>query len=518
MHLRKFLVSQLFAPGFIQAQTGSTLLPVVDLGYELYRASEFDARGFYKFSNIRYARPPLGELRFRAPEPPLINRSAIQDGMVERRCPQALPNWVVMPTQTSSSALPPSATGSSVPSAREPQEEEDCLFLDVVVPQKVFEKVGYGSDPPASPVLVRLHGGGYSIGSKTFYNDPIGLLSRSQTDGSDGIIYVSMNYRLGAFGWLAGPSFQKDGTANAGLYDQRMALEWVRQHVYLFGGDKTRVTVIGESAGGGSIIHHLTEQVFREFLHAANVSSLTELRTLPTEQLIAVNEAQIANSVYGQYTFGPAVDGDFITQDPKQLLSHGQFDAAVRIMTGHNSNEGLSFTPTNLTSDSEYNVFLRDFFPSADADVLSYVASTLYPPVSNTSLYSTNRARAGLTLGDVIIDCNNVALSRAYGNQTYGYLFAVAPGYHSQDYSYTYYNAGSPLAAGINSTVAYALQDYIASFVAHGKPLTTIPGAPDMDFYGADASLMRLDTSGITETTDPAANERCQWWQLGLMS
>lgn len=469
-----------------------------------------------------------------------------------------------MLTQTSSSALPPSATGGSAHSAREPQEEEDCLFLDVGVPQKVFQKAGHGS---GAPVLVRLHGGGYCIGSKTFYNDPIGLLSRSQTDGSDGIVYVTMNYRLGAFGWLAGPSFQKYGTANAGFHDQRMALEWVQEHVHLFGGDKSRVTVIGESAGGGSIMHQLTvcgarvadalrntvltislqafggrtsapfqqaisqspgwiplqsphrqEQVFRQFLRAANVSSVAALRTIPTEQLIAVNEAQIANSAYGQYTFGPAVDGDFVTQDPKQLLSHGQFDAAVRIMTGHNSNEGLSFTPTNLTSDSEYNVFLRNYFPSADTDVLSYIAGTLYPPVFNTSLYGTNRARAGLTLGDVIIDCNNVALSRAYGNQTYGYLFAVAPGYHSQDYSYTYYNAGSLSAAGINSTVAYALQDYIASFVTHGKPLTTIPGAPGMDFYGADATLVRLDTSGITETTDPAANERCQWWQLGLVS
>lgn len=163
-----------------------------------------------------------------------------------------------MPTQTSTSALPTRATDSLVPSARSFQEEEDCLFLDVVVPQKVFEKAGHSPDAPARPVLVHLHGGGYCIGSKAFYNDPVGLLSRSQTDGSDGIVYAAMNYRLGAFGWLAGPSFQKDGTANAGFYDQRMALEWVRQHVHLFGGDKNRVTVIGESAGGGSIIHHLT--------------------------------------------------------------------------------------------------------------------------------------------------------------------------------------------------------------------------------------------------------------------
>ena len=63
---------------------------------------------------------------------------------------------------------------------------------------------------------------------------------------------------MGAFGWLAGPTLQSDGTANAGLYDQRLALEWVEKNIHLFGGDPCRVTVLGESAGGGSIMHQIT--------------------------------------------------------------------------------------------------------------------------------------------------------------------------------------------------------------------------------------------------------------------
>lgn len=81
-----------------------------------------------------------------------------------------------------------------------------------------------------------------------------------------------MNYRLGAFGWLSGPTFQQDGAANAGLLDQRFALEWVQKHISKFGGDPTRVTLGGESAGGGSIMHQITaygtraeSKPFREF-------------------------------------------------------------------------------------------------------------------------------------------------------------------------------------------------------------------------------------------------------------
>jgi len=72
------------------------------------------------------------------------------------------------------------------------------------------------------------------------------------------VIFVSLNYRLGAFGWLSGPTFQEDGEANAGLWDQRFALEWVQKYICQFGGDPNRVTVVGESAGGGSIMHQIT--------------------------------------------------------------------------------------------------------------------------------------------------------------------------------------------------------------------------------------------------------------------
>lgn len=129
----------------------------------------------------------------------------------------------------------------------DPRENEDCLFLDVYVPKKVFNAACNGRErAKLKPVLVWIYGGGYTSGSKNL--NPSGLIERSD----DGILFVAMNYRLGALGFMAGPTFQQGGTANAGLYDQRFALEWVQKNIHLFGGDKTKVTVLGESAGGGS--------------------------------------------------------------------------------------------------------------------------------------------------------------------------------------------------------------------------------------------------------------------------
>lgn len=155
---------------------------------------------------------------------------------------------------------------------------EDCLFLDVVVPKKIFNDTGkkHAKKAPVcdSPkhtklrllilmltqVLVWIYGGGYTSRSKSGQNSgsPNGLLQR----GDSNFIYVTLNYRLGALGFLSGPTLQRSGVANAGLLDQRFALEWIQKNIHLFGGDPYQVTVMGESAGGGSILHQITVRYF----------------------------------------------------------------------------------------------------------------------------------------------------------------------------------------------------------------------------------------------------------------
>lgn len=395
-----------------------------------------------------------------------------------------------------------------------------------------------------------IYGGGYTAGSKNY--DPSGLIQRS----SDGVIWVGMNYRLGAFGFLSGPTFQKNGTANAGLHDQRFALQWVQDNIHLFGGDKDRVTVFGESAGGGSIMHHITayggnasktpfqqaipqspawlpfsslygqEQTFQSFLKAAKVNSLEEAGKLSSEQLIAANYQQIATST-ALYTYGPTIDGDYVTQDPKSLLSHGQFDKSVKIMVGHNTNEGVGTIPT-VAADAQFDAIIRAALSTTPSAVLDYMTSTLYPPSNGSALYSDANARGALFAGEAIIDCNTFALNTAFGNDTYAYLFGVSPGLHGFDVAHTYYDpstghrntdGGEALDAyPLNATVAHVLQDYILSFAATGVPESSLDGLASFGKYGADAQVVKMSESGIEEVADPAANARCAWWGLNLLS
>ena len=320
------------------AQTAPT--SVVDLGYAVHKASVVEApvssHVYLDFSNIRYAAPPLDSLRFTAPELPPNNRSAgIQDGSYGNICPQAFPGWI-------GTALEVNNVSYYNGIGKGQSESEDCLFLDVIVSQKAFKD----RRKHLKPVLIWLYGGGWVSGDKNSLTDPIGLLEAAEQD----VVFVAPNYRvsilldtnlrsiklsffkLGAFGWLAGPDFREQGgTPNVGLLDQKLAFEWVQKHVHLFGGDPSRVTIMGESAGAGSILYHLVapetsclfdqilpqspvilphiapkalDGTYKRFLKALNVQTLVEARALSSKELMRANEEVIAPAFYGDYPFG----------------------------------------------------------------------------------------------------------------------------------------------------------------------------------------------------------------------
>lgn len=162
-----------------------------------------ESQGVYNFSNIRYAAPPIGDLRFRAPIPPEQNRTTVQKGDVGRICPQADPLWEtsITPNFVMDYLDNKKFNGSSdissyqyKPTKQDPRATEDCLFLDVVVPQKIFLKANH-KKPKLAPVLVWIYGGGYTMGEKSS-SDASGLIKRSFDDDREGIVYVALNYRV----------------------------------------------------------------------------------------------------------------------------------------------------------------------------------------------------------------------------------------------------------------------------------------------------------------------------------
>lgn len=136
--------------------------------------------------------------------------------------------------------------------------DEDCLFLDLYVPGKAIRN----ETESALPVVVWIYGGAYLFGAKDMvepilpFYDGSGLVDESGGD----LIFVSINYRLGAFGWLAGTTMEQDALPNAGLWDQKAAFDWVQSYISIVGGDPAQVTAMGESAGAGSILHHLVAE------------------------------------------------------------------------------------------------------------------------------------------------------------------------------------------------------------------------------------------------------------------
>ncbi|KAI1409314.1 alpha/beta-hydrolase [Hypoxylon sp. FL1857] len=518
--------------------TTNSSLSVVNLGYECNQAINLnETGGYYNFSNIRYGESPAGSLRFRAPiEPSSRNECIVTNGSEGRVCPQSSGNWSIIAREFAQSYLAglpfnydlamSSLPDSPAAVSADGRTTEDCLFLDVIAPRSAFAQNASGL-----PVLIWVYGGGYSSGEKTGNGkfNPAGLLAASGSD--PGFIFVAMNYRLGAFGWLGGGNVKADGTVNAALYDQRLAFQWVQNYIHLFGGDKNRVTVIGASAGAGSIMHHITgfggiEEApafnqaimfspafvpvptdyvpttsLQDLMQMLNVSSLNELRTLPSETFIRANALQIySHAPYGSNMYGPSPDGSLVPALPGQLLANGSFHKNISIMVSHNTLEGLTFTKPTIKTAEDYLDMLHQSLPTISNETLNFISNTF-----------DQFQRALVTVQDVAIVCNTRYLANAMSDRAYGIQFAVPPGIHGQETSYVFQNG---LTSGVTKGVADSLQRYIVSFVMNSVP-TDVDGSP-LPLYGPVARLTSLDASGSTVVKDNTANARCSWWQQGL--
>ncbi|KAI8631788.1 carboxylesterase family protein [Xylariaceae sp. FL1651] len=540
-------------------------LPVVDLGYARHRAIGVNETGdYYNFTNIRYGQAPVGDLRWAEPKAPLnISSSAnltVFDGSEQGgNCPQTFPCWFQIQTafteaylageefdfdKTYAEVYADGVCSKPVPEdERLPFETEDCLFLDVFAPRSIFDKASNASSTGA-PVLVYIFGGGYSGGSKSnfgyFDGSPAGLIDSSRVTSPDGLIYVAINYRLGALGFMFGSDYaSQGGIVNAGLYDQRLALQWVQQNIHLFGGDPNRVTVMGESAGGGSILMQMTafgtgekapfqqvitqsaawepssagpalqNQLFGHWLDLLNVSTLAEARQLPTREIIDANHIILSSADYGSVFLGPVVDGVFVPDDPKRLLRDGRVDTSLKLLTTVASNEGLRFAPANITSEADFVQFVDLFLDGANQSVRDHVLQNVYPPVFDGSLpYEDQLQRAGLFWAELVSTCNAQYMHSAMAQPGYANLFDVWPALHQGDVPYVFWN-GPLTHSSVNGSVARVIQDYITAFAITGDPNNS--ESPELPVYDLKSTL-GMTASGYGVVADPTINERCAYW------
>ncbi|KAI0044924.1 carotenoid ester lipase precursor [Auriscalpium vulgare] len=351
-----------------------------------------------QFLGIPFALPPVGDLRLRLPLPNAPYTGVHNASAFGPACIQQLGSPLPIPAGFSPVALQYLEGldyGASV------VDSEDCLTINVVKPASA-------TGSTKLPVLVWIYGGGFETGASQTYNGSA-IVERSIQLGQP-IVYVSMNYRLSALGFPGGVEVQKAGVGNLGLHDQRLALRWIQKYIHAFGGDPSKVTISGQSAGAISVSLHLvtnggnTEGLFRgAFMQSgsplgvgpvaegqpfydalvANVScaaakdTLQCLREAPIDRLrTAINASPDINTFQSlNLAWQPRVDGIFLKDDPQRLVLQNSV-AKVPLVSGDCDDEGtlFSFSTSNLTTDAEVRAYVAaNYFkgvPSADIDAI----------------------------------------------------------------------------------------------------------------------------------------------------
>lgn len=299
--------------------------------------------GLTVYKGIPFAAPPVGDLRWKAPQP------------------AAKWNGIRMADKFGPGAM----QGINPPSGK----SEDCLYLNIWSPAK--------SPKEKVPVLVWIYGGGFAVG---YTSDP---MYNGENLAKKGVILVSIAYRVGQLGFLAHPELSKESSnhasGNYGLLDMIAGLDWIKKNIAAFGGDPDKVTIFGESAGGIAVsmlcASPLAKGLFngaisesggsfgptrpttfpgenmktlqqaeaegQAFVQKAGVASIAELRKIPADKV---------PSGFGMAGGWPIIDGYVIPDDQHNLYEAGKYND-VPILVGYNSDEGASFSPPKTPED-----------------------------------------------------------------------------------------------------------------------------------------------------------------------
>ncbi|GGM11220.1 carboxylesterase/lipase family protein [Nakamurella endophytica] len=488
--------------------------------------------GVEGFLGIPYAAAPVGRLRWQPPQPAAKWKGVRSAASFGSQCPQGV-------------GLD-SEFGST---------DENCLFVNVQ------RRVGTRSDAKL-PVYVYIHGGGFVTGSGENLNKVV---------ADTGVIGVSLNYRLGALGFLSVPGLTRaqGSSGNYGLLDQQAALQWVQRNIARFGGDPRRVTIGGESAGGFSVCYHMVSPGSRGTFSQAMVQSggcpsrtQQEAETTGAAVAAAVGCADPATAVaclrrvpVSRLLTAPsagasAVRGTrFLPVDPAAAVRSGRF-AHVPTVVGSQRDEARSFYQDSIGwTEQQYVAWVRSTFPRDAAAVLAHYP---WPATSNRttapylmSAVATDSGVLGATLDATgrirypgLGGCGTrelrVEISRY--SRTYAYEFAHrtgpgwtdVPGYqwgagHATELNYLFPQHGITTESEYHNfgPAEFGLADqmvaYWGSFVRHGDPSTRDqPWWPHYKPVDLGLTLsLRAGADGPTRlTTDEqySAEHQCGFW------
>lgn len=391
---------------------------------------------------IPYAQPPIGALRFRHPRP--IDK---WQGVLNATKP---PNSCVQIVDTVFGDFPGATMWN-------PNTElsEDCLYINVVVPRP---------RPKNAVVMLWIFGGGFYSGTST-----LDVYDHRTLAAEENVITVSMQYRVASLGFLYLGT--PDAPGNTGLFDQNLALRWVRDNIHRFGGDPNKVTLFGESAGAVSVSMHLLSPLSRDLFQRAILESgsptapwalvtreeailralrLAEAVGCPhdrkklTETVDCLREKDpktLVDNEWGtlgicEFPFVPVVDGAFLDETPQRSMATGRFKK-TDILTGSNTEEGYYFIIyylTELLRKEEGITVTREEFLQAVRELNPYVNGAArqaiifeYTDWNEPDNPNSNRDALDKMVGDYHFTCNVNEFAQRYaeeGNNVYMYLYS----------------------------------------------------------------------------------------------
>jgi len=381
--------------------------------------------GSRAFLGIPFAKPPVGSLRFK---PPVKSQYAFNYNANQ---------WPLACQQTNSSYL---------------EMSEDCLYLNVFTPIN-------GKPLQLLPVMVFIHGGRY-------WNGQTNQFQADVMAGLGNVVIVTIQYRLNVFGFQ---SF--DQYTNNGLLDQQLALKWVRENIFFFGGNPSSVTLFGESAGGSSILHHLTipssyplyDKVILQSAWqwliptsavskvktaawavtkgCANYTSTNETDYAATLACLSTLSSKTATPTNAQSDFFvPMIDNVLIKALPLAAIKNGNYNKKAKIIIGHNYDEGhyMAYSrvggykgPSFPVSDTTYYNSLTRYLNVYLTPVQANAIIAVYEPVKNS--LNNNWLAASEFFGDYYINCGSI-LAAEYLNQQNADLLTYIFNYSSPNY------------------------------------------------------------------------------------